>query len=377
MININKKYMNVDNQELYDNICKADIQNSLSIATKLILKDPQKSFISLQNIFINVCAYIGAFVTIYEIRMWIDVIESVMSFIDDEQVVIKNLYVLIAKMCILCLNYNKKPSIKTGVLSVKLIREKVIDMFADDNFKLTQSGISKFEGIIPPHDSPSYQLSIQIITGYVNILKKVSDMSVDSDADKLFDISQKIRHSFDYVTRKKYTFETTFYENDNDAVWFLWGLISLLYDDNEIDIVYKLYTFDFKKTMKKNRIGLLWGAAVVMVYLNKKDIARNWNREEVMMITKIYDLSMDLYKDIKKEFKEEEELQTENSNDYHDGLGGTPGTFVYGANRGLDYITKYRPTIDHSSSSRQEENPTNDERPTIIKSIKYKRRFYN
>lgn len=363
MIHINKKYMNVDN-ELYNNICKADIQNSLSIATKLILKDPQKSFISLQSIFINVCGYIGAFVTIYEIRMWIDVIDSVISFIDDEQVVIRNIYVMIAKMCILCLNYNKKPTIKTGVLSVKLVRDKVIDMFSVDGLKLTEGGISRFEGVMPPHDSPSYQLAIQIITGYVNILKKVSDMSVDSDADKLFDISQKIRHSFDYITRKKYTFETTFYENDNDAVWFLWGIISLLYEDREMDMIYQLYTFDFKKTLKKNRIGLLWGAGVVMVYLNKRDIARNWNKDEVMMITKIYDISMDLYKDIKKEFKEEEEIHEDRESNCQ----------FFGANRGLEYISKYRPTIDHSHM--QQENVANDEGP-IVKSIKYKRRFYN
>ena len=357
--------MNVDNQELYDNICKADIQNSLSIATKLILKDPQKSFISLQSTFINVCGYIGAFVTVYEIRMWIDVIDSVISFIDDEQVVIRNIYVMIAKMCILCLNYNKKPSIKTGVLSIKLVREKVIDMFSVDGFKLTDSGISKFEGVMPPHDSPSYQLAIQIITGYVNILKKVSDMSVDSDADKIFDISQKIRHSLDYITRKKYSFETTFYEKDNDAVWFLWGLISLLYDDREMDMIYQLYTFDFKKTLKKHRIGLLWGAGVVMVYLNKRDIGRNWNKDEVMMITKIYDISMDLYKDIKKEFKEEEEDVQEDIDS---------GCQIFGTNRGLDYISKYRPTINHTT--RQEETTIKDEGP-MIKAIKYKRRFYN
>lgn len=352
--------MNVDNQELYDNICKADIQNSLSIATKLILKDPQKSFISLQNTFINICGYIGAFVTIYEIRMWIDVIDSVISFIDDEQVVIRNIYALIAKMCILCLNYNKKPVIKTGVLSVKLIREKVIDMFTSDDFKL--SNLSRFEGVLPPHDSPSYQLAIQIITGYVNTLRQASDMSVDSDADKLFDVSQKIRNSIDYIIRKKYTFETTFYENDNDAVWFLWGIISLLYDDREMDMVYQLYTFDYKKTLKKHRIGLLWGAGILMVYLNKRDIARNWNKEEVMLVNKIYDISMDLYKDIKKEYNEDIQEETEESNFQ-----------FFGSNRGLEYISKFRPTIDHT----QRENvQTIDEGP-VVKSIKYKKRFYN
>lgn len=367
--------MIVHNQELYDNVCKADIQNSLSIATKSILKDQQNSFISLQNTFINICAYIGSFVTVYEIRMWIDVIDSVISFIEDEQVVIRNIYVMIAKMCILCLNYSKKPSIKTGSLNLKIVREKVIDMFQGDNLKLTDTGISKFQGVVPPHDSPAYKLAIQIITGYVSIFKKIEDMSASSDSDKLFDISQKIRTSFDYIIRKKYTFEISLHENDNDAVWFLWGIISILHDERELDIIYKLYTFDFKKSMKKNRIGLLWGAAIVMVYLSKRDIARSWNKEEVMMITKIYDISMDLYKDIKKEFKEDQE--DNNHNEYDNSQ-------YFGTNKGLDYLANYRPKLDYTQSQHQYGNNVQNEstQPVepvepVVKSIKYKRRYYN
>jgi len=354
--------MNSLNLELYDNICKADIQNSIFVATKILLtekNDNDHNFLILQNTLISVCSYIGSFISLFDIRLWLDTVASIINLIEEQQVDIKNIYVLITKLCIMCQNYNKNPITKTGILSVKLVRDKIIDMF-DSNAKLSDAGSTKFLSILPPHDSPSYNISIQIITGYTNIIKQIELLSTENHADALSDIANKIRLSFDYIIRKKYTFETSFYETDNDAVWFLWGIISVMYQTNEMDMIYRLFSFEYKKTIKKYRIGLLWGSALTMIFTEKRDVARNWNKEEVKIITKIYEVAMELFKDIKSNIQETKGEEIYETND-------NSANSYYG----VDYLATYRPIVDIHQNN-YDEYPTSTD--NNIKKIKYNKK---
>lgn len=351
--------MNVNNSKLYESICKANINESIYIATEMILLDHEGSYIAIQNILISICSHIGSFVSLYEIRLWIDILSSVSELIEDDKIAIKDIYILITKMCILCDIYIKNPKIKTGTLCIKQLREKMIDIFSIDNFKLTSSGTSKFEGILPPADSQSYNLALQIITGYVYSLNVIDNKSLD-DADFLFDIANKFRHSIDYIIRKKYTFETKFYESDNDAIWFIWGIMSLLYDDPIMDMIYQLFNFQYTKTVKKYRVGLLWGVALVMVYLKKKDIARNWDKNEITVIMKIDEIALALYKDIKKELVSKNECIQPQKISVH---------------TGLEYIQKFRPTTPGQYNNRSDvgnECQIDSDNTRLIRSIKCK-----
>ncbi len=340
------------NQELYTSICNAKIKESIFLSSKIILKDPDKNFGIILNTFISILSYIGSFISIYEIRLWIDVSKNINEFIENDKIVMKDIYIIITKLCILCDIYIKHPSLKTGTTNIKLLRTKVIDIFEGIDFKLTDSGVSIFEGILPPINSPTYNISTQIITGYVFIMKKLDGMSVDNDVDKISDIADKIRNSFDYIIRKKYVFETKFYESDNDAVWFLWGFISLLYQDQDFDMIYSLFNNGYSKKTKSSRIGLLWVAALLMVYIKKKDIARNWNNKELHVIKKIEEVSIDLYKDIKKELIANNEIED------------VPKKSM----DGLEYIYGLRHNINT-----KKENINIPETEAVVKLIKYKR----
>jgi len=350
-------------QELHNAISQAKIKESIILASKILLKDPgcDKNVDTLQDTFISVISYIASFISVMNIRLWLNVIQDVIEFIDNEKIVIKDVYIIIAKLCLLCDIYIKNPSVKTGTLGIKIIREKIIDMFENDKFKLTMNGMSKFEGIIPPSDSPSYALASQIITGYVHILKQLAELSSD-DKDKISDIANKIRHSFDYIIRKKYTFETKFYESDSDAVWFLWGVVSLLFDDPQLDALYQLFCFGYSKKIKTQRVGLLWGASLVMVYLTKKDVARNWNTTEINAIQKVEEVSIPLYNDIKRELIQSGEVYEAPSINNK-------------AFDGIEYISSFRPNIHEKplqSTCVSESNPDNE---NTTKYIKCKRNY--
>ena len=66
------------NIELYNNIYKGEIQESIYQVTKLILDNKNERNIELiENTFIAICAYIGTFISLYDIRLWIDAVEEV------------------------------------------------------------------------------------------------------------------------------------------------------------------------------------------------------------------------------------------------------------------------------------------------------------
>jgi hypothetical protein len=324
-------------QELYNTLCQAQIKDSLFLVSKLLLQDLDKNTDVLQDTFVAVCSYIGSFISLSEIRLWLDVINDITAFVDDEQIVIKNVYILVAKLCLLCDIYIKSPITKTGSMNIKILRPKIIDMFQIDNFKLSTNGMSKFEGIIPPSDSPSYQLSIQIITGLVYTIKQLESIC-NTDVDKLSDIANKLRNAFDYIIRKRYTFETKFYESDNDAVWFLWGVISLMFSDNELNNIYQLFIHNYNKKGKNNRVGILWATAIIMVYLHKKDVARNWNDSEIKAIKKIDEVSLALYNDIKRELIKNHEIEEQR----------VQKTSTLD---GIDYIASFRPIIQEKKTN--------------------------
>jgi hypothetical protein len=297
--------------ELYNLICNARIKDSIFLATKMILKDQgdTSNFDTFIQTCIAVCSYIGSYISVYDIKLWLNVIRNLQDIIDNENIVMKDIYVLITKLCIICDIYVKQPVTKTGTLNIKLLRDKIIHIFSNSSFKLSETGSTRFEGVLPPVDSQSYNIAIQVITGYVYTIKEINLLCPQNNFDKLADIANNIRLSFDYIIRKKYVFETKFYTSDNDGVWFLWGIISLLYNENEMNMIFQIFSNAYTKKNKIERVGLLWGAAITMVYVLKKDIARDWNKKEMQLIMKIEEISLQLLKDIKRELIDLSEIQ--------------------------------------------------------------------
>lgn len=348
------------NEELFNSISRAKIQESIYLVSKLILKDVDKNIDIINITFINLCSYIGSFISVYDIKLWIDIIENLIIIINNDKIIIKDIYMLIAKMCVVCDIYIKNPVVKTGTINIKLLRSKIIHYFEDTKFKLSQNGSSKFEGLLPPVNSESYNLSIQIITGIVNIIKQIES---SMDFNNIHDLANNLRNVFDYIIRKKYVFETKFYESDNDAIWFLWGILCILSNDNELDLIFQLFNYDYVKKYKNQRLGLLWGSALVITYLKKKDIARSWNSKELRALQKIDEIGLELYNDIKKLLIKNEEIEPQKQEN--------------NSINGIDYFLNYKP---YESNIEEEHEYTkvklSENNEDIKKAIKYKKEYY-
>ena len=240
-------------------------------------------------------------------------------------------------MCILCDIQIKNPSIKTGTIPINQLRQKILNVF-NSEINLNKAGRIKFDNIIPPSNSDIYDLTIKIITSFLQIFKIIE--TTDSFND-ITHISILFRDSFDYIIRKKYVIQTKFCLNDNDPIFFLWGFINCIYANTYINSYYKLFIFNnvSNKTLKKQRTGLIFGAAISIIYNYKKHLIYSWNNTENEIINKIKDMSMHLFKQVKKEIIVDdcsENYDNDKKNDENDKKNKIDG---------LNYINDFVPKV--------------------------------
>jgi hypothetical protein len=320
-----------------------------------------ESFDVLELIYIDVCSYIGTFVYITDIGKLADIYEDIANMIDTDKIVIKNIYIIITKLCILCDIYNKHPVAKCGNMSIALLKNKIAHILNANDMKLSQNGIMRFDGILPPNNHENYNTALGIIAIIIKTIKTTDDLSCD-DIDKLVGISNNLRLVIDYILRKKIKIETKFYSTDDDISWFIWGVYSILYKDKVFENAFKLYNHEYKKKYKIKRQGLLYSLGLLCIYIHKQDISKGWTSKERNVIDKIDEISIKLYNEIRRDIisKNPELYEKTNKHTREEKIK---------ENDGLNFLFNYVPEIDSNNADKQEarEHKTNyAEIPRVI-----------
>lgn len=350
------------NNELYNFICNAKINESIHMATFIILRDKDQSYIQLQETFINVCSYIGSFLSVSETCLWIDTLTDVFNFINDTEIAIPKIYSLITKLCIICDINTKNPVITTGTLSLKTVRQKVIGIFENDQFTLSNAGITKIRDLLPPADCETYNLVSQIIRGYIyNTREEIID-KLAINPDEVRKHTNRLRDSMDYIVRKKFVFENKICPNDSDCIWLLWSIMMVLFETPDMSLLFNIFKFEYNKKNRGKRLGLLHGSFLIAVYNMKKDISRKWNKNELIVISKIEEVAMSMYADIKQDILSQNESFIENKT--NDDMASSRS--------GLEYLSNYRPILCEN-----EEPKCRDKTDEIKKVVRYKHRSLN
>jgi hypothetical protein len=240
-------------------------------------------------------------------------------------------------MCILCDIYNKHPVAKCGNMSIAILKNKIAHILNENDMKLSQNGIMRFDGVLPPYNHENYNTALQIIAIIIKTIKSTDDLTCES-RDKLIDISNNLRLVIDYILRKKLKFETKFYSTDDDMSWFIWGVYSILYKEKILDDAFSLYNYEFKKKYKIQRQGIIFSLALICIYIHKKDISPGWSQKEQNVMNKIDEISIKLYNEIRRDIlKKHPELIQKNSKQEIDKEKESDG---------LDFILNYVPEID-------------------------------
>ena len=305
-----------------------------------------ESFDILELIYIDVCSYIGTFIYITDIGKLADIYEDISNMIDTDKIVIKNIYIIITKLCILCDIYNKHPVAKCGNMSIALLKNKIAHILNANDMKLSQNGIMRFDGILPPHNHENYNTALMIIAIIIKTIKTTDDLSCD-DIDKLVEISNNLRLVIDYILRKKLRIETKFYSTDDDISWFIWGVYSILYKEKVFENAFKLYNYEYKKKYKIKRQGLLYSLGLLCIYIHKQDISKGWTSKEINVIGKIDEISIKLYNEIRRDIisKNPELFEKTNKHTREEKIK---------ENDGLNFLLNYVPEIDSNNADKKE-----------------------
>jgi len=320
------------NKELYDFIIRGNIEKSLYVTCIFLIENARIEV--LEETLISICSYIGTFISIREIAKLNDIIITTKNLIENENINVSDYLILITKMCILCNIYNLCPVSKTGLIPIAKLREKILDVFSEDT-KLSSNGILKFEMIIPPTDNDAYLLSLKIITSFIRIFKLLDDISND---DKIDLIAIKFKNCFDYIIRKKYNIETKLNPNESDPIYFLWGFIEILFQHEDfIHTYYWLFCYDYKKSLKSQRLGLIYACSIAIIYSYKRHISKLWNQNELNVIYKTKEISFELLKQVKKDLKKDDKFNFQNNDKDKDKKFD-----------GISFIDTYIPHINHN-----------------------------
>jgi hypothetical protein len=246
-------------------------------------------------------------------------------------------------------------------MSIALLKNKIAHILNENDMKLSQNGIMRFDGILPPHNHENYSTALGIIAIIIKTIKTTDDLSCD-DIDKLVEISNNLRLFIDYILRKKIKIETKFYSTDDDISWFIWGVYSILYKDKVFENAFKLYNHEYKKKYKIKRQGLLYSLGLLCIYIHKQDISKGWTSKERNVIDKIDEISIKLYNEIRRDIISKNPELSEKTNKH------TRDEKIK-ENDGLNFMFNYVPEIDSNNADKQEvrENKTNyAEIPRVI-----------
>jgi hypothetical protein len=242
-------------------------------------------------------------------------------------------------------------------MSISVLKNKILPILNDNNMKLSQNGIMRFDGVLPPHNHENYNSALQIIAILIKTIKSTDDIS-NENSDKLILISNNLRLVIDYILRKKLKFETKFYSTDDDISWFIWGVFSILYKEKILDDVFNIYNHEFKKKYKTSRQGIIHSLGLICIYIHKKDVSTGWTQKEQNVINKIDEISINLYNEIRRDIvKKHPELQEKNMKKELERAKD---------NDGLDFILKYIPEIDSNKLYIPTNNHTINEPIRII-----------
>lgn len=190
------------------------------------------------------------------------------------------------------------------------LRSKVIKFFPE-NAGLSSAGIKRYARILPYHEASSNRL--QYGNGNVNSNSTIHDDDPDSTLyldmfckrilagiSKLM-IEKKyddIRNSIEYIAKKKVRIQlldkwpapTIDDAEKGDTCWFLWGAMFCFYGE-ETATNYKLFTWNWRKSSRNERLGLLLG----LPYIIDTNVSVEWTYNEISIMERVENSAKELW----------------------------------------------------------------------------------
>jgi hypothetical protein len=282
---------------LYKNCIERNSSECLYITCQYLLNNNTDT---LESEWINISSNIGKSKNLVFGKLWCNVNSDLLKLLNSDQYNVQDALLMTSKLYLLNSRINNNENL---VNNIKKIRNEIIDFFPD-TAALAYDGIKLYRQILPQPNSEHFIFYSRILASF----SRLFDAFINKD-EKGKD--NDIRNALEYISRKKNdmplpgTWPLDTLNNKNyshgDPVWFLWGMMLSYFNDSKIATNFDIYCWNFKKTNKLDRIGLLWGLS----YSLKNNLNFNWTPEELNILDQVVNMSSELWQNVKETHQEE------------------------------------------------------------------------
>jgi hypothetical protein len=286
-----------------------DSTQALYVTCLYVIK---QQFNYLEDEWIAMSSHIGKRETMEFGRSWNDINTELSDIIDAEEFHIQRALLCTTKLMLL----NQRDVDPITSERVNVLRETVIGCFPDKAM-LAVSGKETFAKILPNDTHDTYMFYNRILAGFSKIIANEE--------------WENYRNGLEYISRKRLSLPlrnvwpapTEADAEGGDPCWFLWGMVLSLYpNDKNVATHYKLFCMNWRKNVRNERIGLLWGIPYIIDNYNELI----WTQNEMGIFDKVKEATSDLWnfavnetkkQTIKEDLKEQSEFETVEKKSLH------------------------------------------------------------
>lgn len=260
---------------------------------------------TLEEEWINISSYVGKCKNLVFGKLWCTVNNELYNLLIADKYNVQDALIMTSKLYLLTSHVQNNNNVATNM---KKLRSEIIEYFPE-TAALNYDGMKIYKSILPSPQNENFLFYSRILASF----SKLFELHIDKGENK----EENIRNALEYITRKKNdmplpntvpldTINNKIY-GYTDPVWFLWGLLLCYFNDSKILINFELYKWNYRKSSRLNRIGLLWGIA----YIFKNNLTFTWTSEEQNILEQVKIIAPELWKNIKEELKEQKEEEEE------------------------------------------------------------------
>lgn len=239
-------------KEFIEFVYKCDIEWSLEATCKLLLNGDEDT---LQHAWIALLAKAGETMSADHVKVWLHISEEVLRQLQQDYLDATEVMILTVMFC--CLFRRLKGRVM-HTLQIQTLRSRVVHHFPAEA-ELTEKGRRMYARILSAKRSDhgyggeDDDFSQKLLVGLTRLW-----------SESLFEDS---RMTLEYLSRRKIMmdlpgdFPCASDLQDGDMAWFLWGALLCFYKEHDnVALLWSLFSWDWKKQLRADRIGLLWGA---------------------------------------------------------------------------------------------------------------------
>jgi hypothetical protein len=283
---------------IYESILNGNIKSSLEEVCLILHK--KERFDELQGSLLYICNFIGMNMNINYAYKWYNILISTHEFLTNEKIVIDNTLILVAKMCVLCKTLHEQKQI-----GIPQLRKRLLPFFKNP---LSSLDIRFYQPILPSLDNESFEIASKIANTFKDFFIKLKTCN----QQELPHLINNMRLSFELISRRNIWIETQL-NKDHDCIWFLWGLLTILTENNPfINNAFNIFIYDWKSTSKKKRIGILYGSIFLAIICYRSDLAFDWKSEDERLFQHIKKISKKMMETIRNQSPIDNNIQNNN-----------------------------------------------------------------